>query len=108
MNDSPTATNVSMTVRLNVDKADLPDKPDGELITTRLRVMGEHQLQLTDAAGTVLAYSTSGGCGGGDTPSVYQWTMGTFRNGRATHLRYYGMLRVRSEAAFDFRDVPLP
>ena len=57
VNDSPTATNVSMTVRLNVDKADLPDNPDGELITTRLQVMGEHQLQLTDAAGTVLAYS---------------------------------------------------
>ena len=108
VNDSPTATNVSMTVRLNVDKADLPDNPDGELITTRLRVMGEHQLQLTDAAGTVLAYSISGGCGGGSTPSVYHWTIGTFRNGRATHLRYYGMLRVRSEAAFDFRDVPLP
>ena len=28
VDDSPTATNVAMTVRLNVDKADLPDKPD--------------------------------------------------------------------------------
>jgi hypothetical protein len=34
--------------------------------------------------------------------------MYTFRNGRATHLRYYSMLRGRFEAAFDFRDVPLP
>jgi len=108
VNDSPTATNVSMTVRLNLDKADLPANADGELITTRLRVMGEHQLQLTDAAGTVLADSTSSGYGGGSAPSVYNWTIGTFRNGRATHLRYYSMLRVRSEAAFDFRDVPLP
>ena len=108
VNDSPTATNVSMTVRLNLGKADLPANPDGELIVTRLRVMGEHQLQLTDAAGTVLAYSTSSGYGGGSTPSVYNWTIRTFRNGRATHLRYYSMLRVRSEAAFDFRDVPLP
>ena len=71
--------------------------------------MGEHQLQLTDAAGTVLAYSISSGYGGGsNTPSVHNWTIGTFRNGRATHLRYFSMLRVRSEAAFDFRDVPLP
>ena len=108
VNDSQTATNVSMTVRLNLDKADLPAAADGELITTRLRVMGEHQLQLTDAAGTVLAYSIGSGSGGGDTPSVYEWTMGTFQNGRATHLRYYSMLRARSEAAFDFRDVPLP
>jgi hypothetical protein len=108
VNDSPTATNVSMTVRLNLDKADLPANADGELIMTRLRVMGEHQLQLTDAAGTVRAYSTGGGSGGGSTPSVHNWNIGTDRDGRATHLRYYGMLRVRSEAAFDFRDVPLP
>ena len=32
----------------------------------------------------------------------------TYQKGRATHLRYFGMLRVRTEAAFDFRDVPLP
>ncbi|MFI5457939.1 MAG: hypothetical protein ACHRXM_21070 [Isosphaerales bacterium] len=108
VNDSPTATNVSMTVRLNLDQADLPANADGELITTRLRVMGEHQLQLTDAAGTVLAYSTGGGYIDHSTPSVYNCTIGSFRNGRATHLRYYSMLRVRSEAAFDFRDVPLP
>jgi hypothetical protein len=108
VNDSPTATNVSMTGRLNVEKADLPASPDGELITSRLRVMGEHQIQLTDGAGTVLAYSTSGGSGGGRTPSVYRWTIGTDQNGRATHLRYYSMVRVRFEAAFDFRDVPLP
>jgi hypothetical protein len=108
VDDSPTDTDVSMTVRLNVEKAGLPDNPDGELITSRLRVMGEHQLQLTDAAGTVLADSTGGGSGDGRTPSVYRWTIGTHRNGRATQLRYYGMVRVPFEAAFDFRDVLLP
>ena len=107
VNDSATATNVSMTVRLNVDKADLPDNPDGELITSRRHMMGDHQLQLTDAAGTVLADSMAVAAAA-RTPFVYQWTIGTFRNGRATHFRYYSMLRVRSEAAFDFRDVPLP
>jgi hypothetical protein len=105
---SPPTTNVAMTVRLNVEKADLPANPEGELIVSRLQVMGEHQLRLTDAAGTVLAYSISSGSYSGDTPSVYEWTMDTYRNGLATHLRYYSMLRVRSEAAFDFRDVPLP
>jgi hypothetical protein len=109
VNDSPGATNVSMTGRLNREKADLPANADGELITTRLRVMDKHQLQLTDAAGKVLADSiASGYSGGSNPPDVYNWTMRTFRNGRATHLRYYSMLRVRSEAAFDFRDVPLP
>ena len=81
VNDSPTATNVEATVRLNVDNADLPANPDGELVTSRLQVMGEHQLQLTDAAGRVLAHSIGGGSGGGSTPSVYHWTMGTFRSG---------------------------
>jgi hypothetical protein len=108
VNDSPTATNVAMTVRLNVAKTDLPENPDPELIRTRLQVMGAHQFELTDAGGTVLADSISTGSGDGKTPSVHQWTIGTFRNGHATHLRYYSMLRVRSEAAFDFRDVPLP
>jgi hypothetical protein len=106
--DSPTATSVAMTVRLNVDTAELPDNPDPTLITTRLRVMGEHQLQLTDAGGTVLADSISSGSGGASTPNVYDWTIRTFQNGHATHLRYYSMLRVRSETVFDFRDVPLP
>jgi hypothetical protein len=108
VDDSPTGTNVSMTVRLNVDRVDLPGNPDGELITSRLRVIGEHQLQLTAAAGTVLADSIGSGSGDGRTRSVYRWTIGTHRNGRATHLRYYGMVRVPFEAAFEFRDVPLP
>ena len=81
---------------------------DAELITSRLQVMGAHQLELTDAAGTVLADSISSGGGGGKTPSLYRWTIRTSQNGHATHLRYYSMLRVRSEAAFDFQDVPLP
>ena len=97
-----------MNVRLDVENADLPDKPDPDLITTRLRVMGTHQLQLTDADGKVLAYSTGGGHGGGKTPSVYHWNIGNYRKGRATHLRYYSMVRVRTEASFDFRNVPLP
>jgi hypothetical protein len=108
VDDSPKGTNVSMTVRLDVAKADLPDNPDPELVTTRLTVLGAHQLQLTDAAETVLADGAGSGGGGGKTPAVYRWTISTFRNDRATHLRVYGMLRARAEAAFDFHDVPLP
>jgi hypothetical protein len=108
VSDAPKGTSVSMTVRLDVARADLPENPDPELITTRLRVLGAHQLQLTDAAGTVLADGAGSGGGGGKTPAVYRWTISTFPNARATHLRVYGMLRARSEAAFDFHDVPLP
>ncbi len=108
VDDSPTATSVSMTVRLNVDRADLPEKPDGDLMTSRHRVMGDHQLELTDAGGTVLADSTNSGWGEGNTPAVHHWTIRTDKSAPATHLRYYRMLRVRSEAAFEFRDVPLP
>jgi hypothetical protein len=108
VNDSPTASSVTMTVRLDVDKADLPDHPDPQLVSTRLRVLGSHQLELADAEGYVLVDQAGTGGGGGKTPEVYRWTISTFQKGHATHLRYFGMLRVRSEAAFDFRDVPLP
>jgi hypothetical protein len=108
VNHSPNSTNVSMTVRLNLDKAELPDRSDAHLVMTRHELMGSHQLQLTDEKGTVLAYQTGSGSGNYATPVEHQWTIHTFRNGRATQLRYFGMLRVRSEAAFEFRDVPLP
>jgi hypothetical protein len=108
VDDAPKGTSVSMTVRLDVARADLPDNPDPQLITGRLMMLGAHQLQLTDAAGTVLAEGAGSGGGGGKTPAVYQWTISTFGNARATHLRVYGMLRARSEAAFDFHNVPLP
>lgn len=108
VNDTPTATTVSMTARLNVAQSDLPADADPELITSRLRLMGAHQLQLTGADGTVPADSISSGGGGGKIPTLYKWYISTSGAGGATHLRYYSMLRTRSEAAFDFRDVPLP
>jgi hypothetical protein len=108
VNDSPTRTSVTMIVRLDVAKAGLPDDPDPQLVTTRLLFLGAHQLELVDAEGNVLADSAGSGGGGGKTPAVYRWTISSSRIGGATHLRYYGMLRVPAEAAFDFRDVPLP
>jgi hypothetical protein len=107
VNDTPKATNVSLTAQLNLDRADLADKADNVLVTSRLLVMSQHQFQLVDADGKVMADSISSGSTDGRNSS-YQATMSTWQNGRATHFRYYGVLRVRSEAAFDFRDVPLP
>ncbi len=107
VNDSPRATNVWLTAKLNLDRADLADKADTVLVTSRLLVMSHHQFQLTDADGKVLADSVSSGSTDGRNPT-YQATMSTRQKGRATHFRYYGVLRVRSDAAFDFHDVPLP
>ena len=108
VNDSPTRTSVTVIVRLDVARADLPDDPDPQLVTTRLQVLGAHQLELVDARGNVLANSAGSGGGGGKTPAVYRWTISSFQKGGATHLRYFSMLRARTEAAFDFREVPLP
>jgi hypothetical protein len=108
VDDSGTTTNVAMSVRLNIDKAELPNHPDRELITSRLNVMGAHQLQLTAADGTVLADSIGSGWSAGATPMIYHWNIGTYPKGHATQLRYFSMLRVRSEAPFDFPNVPLP
>ena len=101
------STNVAMSGRLNVAKADLSDHADAELIRSRLEVMGDHQIQLTDADGNVLADAFERRKQQRDPrrlPMVY----GHFSKGQATHLRYYSMVRVRAEAAFDFQNVPLP
>ncbi len=105
---APKATRVSMTGQLNIDKAELPDNPIPALIHSRLGVMNSHQLHLVDDQGTVLADSISGQSGMGENHAGFRWNMNTFQRGRATQLLYYGMLRVRADAAFDFRDVPLP
>lgn len=102
------ATNLSLSVRLNVEKADLPENPDGVLIATRQLLLEEHQLELVDAVGNVVYETTGSGSGDGKSPVVYHWTFSTVPNGQATHLRYYSLLRARVDATFDFRDVPLP
>jgi hypothetical protein len=101
-------THVALSTRLNVEKADLPDHPDPWLVMSRLQVMGNHQIQLTDASGKVVAESMGGGGGHTKTPNVYRWNANTLQKGLATHLRFYGNVRVRTEAAFDFPNVPLP
>jgi hypothetical protein len=110
VSDSPmtSATTVSMTVSLNVARADLSENRDPELIRSRLQVMGAHQLELINAEGIVVADSTGSGGSDSDSPSLYHWNINTFQNGRATHLRYFSMFRVKYDAAFDFQDVPLP
>ena len=108
VDDSPMGTDVKTIVKLDVARAELPEHAEGPVITARLQAIGQHQLQLTDPAGKVLAWFAGSGGGGGTTPEIYRWNIGTFRNGRATHLRYYEMLRARADAAFDFQDVPLP
>ena len=70
--------------------------------------MGEHQLQLTDAGGTVLAYSISSGSSAATPRPSTSGPWAPFRMAKRLTSAIYSMLRVRSEAAFDFRDVPLP
>ncbi len=106
---SAKATNVGMVITLDVARANLPPQPDNPLTTSRLQVLGQHQLQLVAADGTIVADSAGSGYGGGNvTPNVHHWNIGTFQTGPATHLRFYSMFRVPTEVAFEFRDVPLP
>jgi hypothetical protein len=104
----PRATNLAMTMRLNVDRADLPENPDRELIGSRQLVLHEHQLELVDANGTVIGSTSGSGSGDGTSPVVYRSTFNTVPNGQVAEMRYYSLVRIRVDAAFDFRDVPLP
>ena len=107
--DSPTATDVAMTIQLNVDKADLPEKPDRELITTKAESDERHQLRRSPMpVGRYWPTRSAVAGSGGNTPSLYRPTLAPFRGPCDSALHTACSALVRSEAAFDFREVPLP
>jgi hypothetical protein len=104
----PGSTQVKLTARLDLDRADLAPGSDPGLVTARLRMLHSHQLALVDAKGDVLGEV---GGGGYDPSNVAHITLSTFgpQGGPpATELRYYGMVRARTEATFIFQNVPMP
>jgi hypothetical protein len=101
-------TLINLDLRINFDRFDLPAGRDGEIVTSRLRCLESHQVEIVDADGHVL---TEHG-GGGTTPdgkarmSFMVWK--NQNKTRPARFRYYGMVRAFTDVAFEFRNIPMP
>jgi hypothetical protein len=103
-------THVAVDLRLNLDKLDVPAGPDlgGDIASSRMRCLADHQIDLVDADGHVLNAVGGGGWGrdGSGRMSLTVWK--SLNKTRPSRLRYYGMTRAFTDVAFEFRNVPLP
>jgi hypothetical protein len=101
-------TSINIDVRIHLDRFDLPPARDGEIVTSRLRCLEGHQVEIVDADGRVL---TDFG-GGGTNPDGHgrlSFVVWKSRNKtRPARFRYYGAVRAFTDVAFEFRNIPLP
>ena len=104
------ATRIIVDIRINLDRFELPADRDHapEIVTSRLRCLGDHQLEIVDADGRLLAEA-----GGGSTsPDGHARRSFRIRKSgdktRPARFRYYGMVRAFTDVAFEFRNIPLP
>ncbi len=101
-------TLIGVDVRINLDRFELPAGHDGENVTSRLRCLTDHQLEIVDADGNVL---TQGGGAGSTSGANARTTLSVSKNrhqARPARLRYYQMFRAFTDVAFEFQMIPMP
>ncbi len=101
-------TAIVLDVHSNLDRFDLPAGRDREIISSRLRCLSSHQVEIVDADGNVLAESS----GGGTSPDGHSWmSLVIWKNRNKTRparFRYYRMVRAFTDLPFEFRNIPMP
>ena len=104
----PRGANISLEVRLVIDRAELPEPRYPELISERLHCLSKHQIEFVDAQGKALDTTMSGGWGpDGKGRFNYSASKQLNQTSPAT-LRYYSMLRAFTDVPFEFKNVPMP
>jgi hypothetical protein len=101
-------TLINLDVRLNLDRFDLPPGRDDELVTSRLRCLANHQVEIVDADGNVLSDNGGGSSmpDGNTRMSFMVWKR--WHKARPARFRYYRMVRAFTDVAFEFRNIPMP
>ncbi len=103
-------THVDVDIRLHLDRLDVPADPNlrGEVASSRMRCLADHQIDLVDADGRVLNAIGGGGWGRDGTGHMSRTVWKNMNKTRPTRLRYYAMTRAFADVPFEFRNVPLP
>ena len=101
-------TGIVVEARVNLDRLEIPSGRDLVMASSRVRCLSSHQVEIVDADGKVLTDIASGGT----SPNGYCWMSFKVRkdqhNTRPARFRYYRMLRVFTDVAFEFREIPMP
>ena len=101
-------THITVDVRLNLNRCELPADRPGPLISSRLSCLVDRQIELVDADGRVVAVAPSGYTrpDGYGRRNYTAWK--NMNQARPTRLRYYRVVRAFTDVAFEFRDIPMP
>jgi hypothetical protein len=104
----PGGTLVELSVRLNLDRVRLPGTHQATVAASRLLTVVNHQVEFADDQGRMVAHAASGGTSPNGTGQFFLATNTSGTKLKATSFRYFGMVRVPTDASFEFRDLPLP
>ncbi len=106
--DGPAGLSVELDVKLDLDRAELPAGRPGEIITSRLRCLTGHQVEIVDAGGAVLTESAAGGTAPDGTGRLNLSVFKSMTKAVPARFRYHGVVRAFADVAFEFRDIPMP
>jgi hypothetical protein len=102
------ATFIGVDVRVNLDRFDLPPRRDDEIVSSRLRCMADHQVDIVDADGNVLTANGGGNSNPDGSVRMSFMVLKNWTKARPARFRYFRMVRAFTDVSFEFRNIPLP
>jgi hypothetical protein len=101
-------TSIVIDVRINRDRFDLPAGRDGKAVSSLLKCLANHHVEIVDADGNVLTESGHGGMSPDGNAGLSFMVWKNMNKTRPARFRYYGMVRAITDVAFEFRNIPMP
>ena len=86
----------------------MPAGRDGEIVSSRLRCLADHQVEIVDADGNVLTETGAGGSSPDGNARMNFMVWKNWTKTRPARFRYYRMVRAFTDVAFEFRNIPMP
>ena len=104
----PGGATISLDIRLEIDRAELPEPRYPELISSRLHCLSNHQLEFVDAEGKSLDTTLSGSWGPNGHGKYHVSASKQLNRTSPASMRYYSMVRAFTDVTFEFENLPMP